>query len=225
MQPIFKNIAHGQTFETTRHLVFFGNHSSQFSLLQSSFPELQFSRIKQVHGDHTAHRSCSDLELVEADAQYSDESNLGLCISTADCMPILVYHPNSPRILAIHAGWRGVLNKITTKSTLLAYSDYRELIVFIGPHIQPQSFEIENTFRDQLLATCKQIELQTKASTENKSLVKLSAIVCAQLMEIGVLKSNIFVSSVDTFLDKNYHSYRRDKADSGRQISFICRKR
>lgn len=216
-------------FENTSYLVYFGNRESNLQKIQKEFPQINFKRIKQVHGDKSVHTSPHSIDFSkEADAHFSGEKNLGLIISTADCIPVMIYHENPKWISAIHAGWRGVLNKIvpkTIESLKKSLCSPNKMQVFIGPHIGYKSFEIENEIRDQLLATVSTPLIgATKPAREGKSLVSLSAILKAQLEEAGVNKSNIKSLEEDTVTNFLYHSYRRDKENSGRQISFIALK-
>ena len=49
---------------------------------------------------------------------YIATQEKGICIgvSTADCVPVLLYFSNPQTIAAIHAGWRGTLKRITLKA-------------------------------------------------------------------------------------------------------------
>jgi copper oxidase (laccase) domain-containing protein len=97
--------------------------------------------------------------------------------------------------------------------------------VMIGPHIQKPSFEVENDVRDLLLKSVGQAQdYHCKKISEAKSLIDLNALVKDQLSEISCLPENIFCEFIDTKTILNYHSARRDKENSGRQISWISLK-
>ena len=46
------------------------------------------------------------------DALITHEPGYCICISTADCIPILLYDRKNAVIAAVHAGWRGTVNHI-----------------------------------------------------------------------------------------------------------------
>ena len=46
------------------------------------------------------------------DALVTDLPGICLCISTADCIPVLLYDKKHQAIAAVHAGWRGTVNFI-----------------------------------------------------------------------------------------------------------------
>lgn len=81
----------------------------------------------------------------------TNQAKLALCISTADCLPIMIYSPISRWVAGIHAGWRGVASQIF-RDTLLkldAVGVPREsLQIFIGPHIQMESFEVHKDVKE-----------------------------------------------------------------------------
>ena len=94
------------------------------------FPNLQ-GRIKnglyphQTHTDNVYHITDDFLTLPESerkdrlegiDAIISNVSNVIMGISTADCIPVLVYDPEHHAAAAIHAGWKGTLKRIVEKS-------------------------------------------------------------------------------------------------------------
>lgn len=56
--------------------------------------------------------------LCGVDALITREPGYCLCISTADCVPVLVYDTKHCAVAAIHAGWRGTVAYIV-RDTLL----------------------------------------------------------------------------------------------------------
>ena len=53
--------------------------------------------------------------LCGVDALITREPGYCLCISTADCVPVLVYDTKHCAVAAIHAGWRGISNILLFK--------------------------------------------------------------------------------------------------------------
>lgn len=226
---IFKKDKLGWSIESNSHFVFFGNKLSLIENLRDQYPHFRFSRIKQVHGDKLVHSSKYSIDFSkEADAHYTEEKNLGLIVSTADCVPVLIFNQMKSNIIAIHAGWRGVLNRIIPKSIQSMCKEPTEienLKIYIGPHIGFQSFEIEDHIRNQLLNTCQKSQKDSfQPSQPGKSLVNLLSIVQGQMNDLGVDNTQIQALSEDTKTSSDLHSYRRDLENSGRQLSFIALK-
>jgi YfiH family protein len=216
----------GTLIETNSFRALLGGRDGQIDNLKLTFPKIQFKRIKQVHGDRIIHTSPHSIDFSsEADAHYTNERNLGLCISTADCIPLLLFHPNPMWISIVHAGWRGVEKRIVPKTI----SHLKKLgcqpgkmQILVGPHIQKSSFEVENKVRDQLLKSCNSSDSSYwEKISDEKSKVDLNLILKSQLLEMGIDMGLTFFEMKDTVTDQNYHSFRRDKDNSGRQLSFI----
>ncbi len=219
----------GTKIETNQFTVLFGNRNSNSDSLSQEFPHLRLKRIKQVHGDAVIHTNPHAIDFArEADAHYSNEANIALCISTADCIPVMIFHQNPKWIASIHAGWRGVEKRIVPKTiTQLVRMGCKaeELTVLVGPHIQKSSFEVGSDVRDQLLASVKNSDSQLwEKVSETKSLVDLHQVLKMQLQECGIDAHHCHFEFKNTVTDLNYHSFRRDKDNSGRQLSFIALK-
>ena len=68
---------------------------------------------------HEAEISCIDAqqqEMYGKDALVTDIPGICIAVSTADCVPVLVYAPDKKVVAAIHAGWRGTVKQIVAKT-------------------------------------------------------------------------------------------------------------
>lgn len=223
-----KEIPQGTILETEQFVAFFGKKGSEVANLKTAFPDLQFRRVKQVHGNAIVESTSkeNDFDRV-ADAHYTFEKNLGLCVITADCVPLLIYC-HSPRLVCgIHAGWRGVANRIipTAIHHLISLGARAEdMSILIGPHIQQNSFEVDRPVEEELLRAANVTAEDVVKRSGEKSYVDLRGIVFAQLFEFDIAHEQVKSLFIDTKIDNNYHSFRRDRENSGRQISFIVSK-
>lgn len=151
-------LEHGVECLIEDKVIFFGNKHFQEESMALHYPNLRVRKINQVHGDRVIEASSEDpskerieapsqvlLQAFEADGHFTGESDAALRILTADCLPVFVLDLGTDRILAVHAGWRGVENKILSKGIQQLIdlggrpTDFR---VIIGPHIRHQSFEV-----------------------------------------------------------------------------------
>lgn len=79
----------------------------------------------------------------------------GVCIgvSTADCIPVLLYDPATATVAAIHAGWRGTVAEIAAKTISVMIGKYgvspSELRAVIGPGISLRNFEVGDEVYDR----------------------------------------------------------------------------
>lgn len=192
-------------------------------IIQKKYPTLLFKRIIQTHSDIIVE---SSLIPVEADAHYTAKSNEALLISTADCMPIMIYCRQTKRIAAVHAGWRGVENKIikkTLQQLISTGSTTKDFKFWIGPHILQDSFEVDlSTF--QLLSN-SQYSLKNEDyvyTKNNKYYVNLLKIVRSQIINTISIEPDISITNIDTKINSDYYSYRRNNKAKERNLSFIC---
>ena len=80
------------------------------------------------------------------DALITHEPGYCICISTADCIPILLYDRKNAVIAAVHAGWRGTVNHIlghTLDKMRACYgTEGKEVIAVIGPGLALTAYEL-----------------------------------------------------------------------------------
>lgn len=213
----------GFIHEKDGYLIFFGKNSANLDQIKQAYPDIYFRTVHQKHTDVCV-VSCADSAETIADAHFTEEDGIGLVVKTADCMPILAYSKKKKLILAIHAGWRGVENQITAKSLIAA--NMQEAEIFFGPHILQKSFEVDLDVKDQLekvyLQHTQTPHAQVIESKENKFFIDLKTIVKHQIHSLAI-PFNLHELTIDTVSDIRFHSYRRDKHTSGRNLSFIAR--
>ncbi len=204
----------------------------------------RLAEASQVHGvrllDVDAFESAGALDATgvrreEADALVTSSRDVAVGVRTADCVPLLVSDPARRVVCAIHAGWRGAVDGIVTRSvrSLLAEHDVRAdtLLVAIGPHIRVASFEVgdevveavraalPSTTRDAAIARAGEAIVRSEGARAH---VSLATLVLAQLLDVGVRSENIDDVGGDTCAERaRFHSHRRDGARSGRQLSVI----
>ncbi len=211
---------------------FFGKKNSSLENLQRIYPQYQFLKIKQVHGDQLHNWENFEGPLVEADGHSTNLKKAALLIATADCAPILIVHPHSMTVMALHAGWRGVASRIIPRAIQQLVSkgaNAEEIFVIVGPHIHQNSFEVEEDVCSKLMASSLKIDPSAQAwishsNLNGRFLVDLNAIVKLQISEFEIPTDQVFNLLLDAFSDLRFHSFRRDKDQAGRQLSFVVRK-
>ncbi len=213
----------GFSIQTSHFHILFGSKNSNLEKLKEKYA-YHFQSIKQIHKDNIVFGID---ELVEADAQYTDLFQKALCITTADCVPIFICDPIQKKIAAIHAGWRGVSLRILPKTInfLLARGSVaKSLYVFIGPHIQKNSFEVDQEVKDLILKSIHTSSENLYEYKNKKYFVDLNLSIKLQLEEFEIQPDHLFDLHIDTYIDQRFHSFRRDKEISGRQLNFIVLK-
>lgn len=165
--------------------------------------------------------------LLEAqDAVVTREKGVCIGVSTADCVPVLMYDAQAEVIAAVHAGWRGMVKRIPVKALMAMTklgAEPSRVKVAVGPSIGPESFEVGeevvDAFLDEGFHPCILSRQWAKPH------IDLWQACCMQLEEVGVQLRNMQFAGVDTFeLHNEYFSARRLGINSGRIFSGIMMK-
>jgi len=192
---------------------------------------LVFSR--QVHEDTVLAVTSADCHAdlfsevpYDADGLITDEKGLPLVVFVADCIPILLYDPETPAIGAVHAGWRGTVMDIAGKAVSEMCRNYgskpENIRAAIGQGIGFCCFE---TGPEVPGAVRKLLEKDAEdfiKSKGEKSMVDLKGVNRFLLERRGVLPSNIEVSDECTSCSNNkYWSHRATNGRRGVSGAFI----
>lgn len=210
---------------TSEFHIFFGKNTTTIDQLKSEYQNYEFRLIKQTHSDICI-QSKTGSENTEADAHFTTEKNKALIARTADCLPIMIYDSTAETVLSVHAGWKGVENRIFQKS--IEKTQLKDLQIFIGPHIHKQSFEVDTDVYQKLhtsylsgLKNKKYLEMDIFEKVVNKFHIDLKKIVMSSLDEKIV--TQLTDLNFDTLTRTDFHSYRRDRENAGRNLSFIVK--
>lgn len=76
----------------------------------------QIASLWQVHGNVIACVDRPTSRQVKADALLTMTPGLTLTIRTADCQNILLFDPTNNALALVHAGWKGMRQKILTRA-------------------------------------------------------------------------------------------------------------
>ena len=163
-------------------------------------------------------------ELLEGiDAAMTDIPQVILGISTADCIPVVVYDPEHHAAAAIHAGWKGTVLRIVEKAIDEMAKSYgtkpEQCTVAIGPGISQESFEVGTEVLDQFCNAGFQMDDVTQWMPNTKvgeqpamkPHIDLKEVNRLQLTGKGIKEQNITVSPIDTFTDERFFSARREQ--------------
>lgn len=165
-------------------------------------------------------------ELQEIDAVVTHLKEFCLCVSTADCVPILLYDKVKQVIAAIHAGWRGTVGRIVEKTLGVMKLQYgtegKDVIACIGPSISLESFEVGDEVYDAFAEAG--FDMSRIARKYKKWHLDLWEANRMQLLAHGVLPENIEVANICTYQNyEDFFSARRLGIKSGRILSGIMK--
>lgn len=176
------------------------------------------------------------------DALMTNLQSVCIGVSTADCIPVLLYDPENHAICAIHAGWRGTVKRIVVKAIEAMKEAYgtqpQHLVAQIGPGIHLDSFEVGDEVYEAFDQAGFEMELISKKLPSSDSGSKFFTLHPSfftskwhidlpecnrlQLITAGLSPQNIKVSPVCTYQQAaDYFSARRLGIDSGRIFTGI----
>lgn len=166
---------------------------------------------KQVHSPDSIH--AADFRPgMAADGIFTDSNQHLISILTADCLPLLAYHPDGV-VAAIHAGWRGLFDDVipNTLAKLL-----RNPVVAVGPAIGVCCYEVGQDLARQFEA---KFGPEVVDFTKPKPHLNLALVALQQLQQAGV--EQFEVAHICTYCHPDlFFSYRRE-GSAGRMMSFI----
>jgi len=155
-----------------------------------------------------------------ADAMITDKKNIFLMIKTADCFPIVFYDPKNNVVSAIHAGWRGTIEKIFNtvllKMVLTFNCKPEDILAGIGPGIRECCFKHKALVQEKLPEWKKFIKTDKKGWKS----VDLAEFIKHQLIDAGIKKGNIEEMKICTSCDKNFFSHFRSLKTGEKQGRF-----
>lgn len=149
--------------------------------------------LQQVHGRgvvaldaHTAHGT-------EADACLTRAPGVACTVMVADCLPLLYTDARGSFVAAAHAGWRGLAGAggVGVLEALHAALGVQaqEIMVWLGPCIGPQAFEVGSEVRAAFEAHDRQAAACFRAAPgPGKWLADLPALARQRLAALGVTR-------------------------------------
>lgn len=165
-------------------------------------------------------------DLPAGDVWVTASADVVLTIRTADCVPILLVAPRARAVAAVHAGWRGTLDGAIEAAiaALMARYDAHpdEMSAAIGPAIGGCCYEFGSE-HFQAFAERFGDEVATAWHREgDASYLDLRAVCRRALERARIARDAIHVVGPCTAEHPDeLHSYRRDGAHAGRQLSYI----
>lgn len=175
----------------------------------------------QTHTDRIAIISDNQKNNIEADGLITNKAGFGIVISLADCCGIALYDRKKKIIAAVHSGWRGTNLNITSKAIGMMieqfHSEPQDILAYISPCAGSEGYEVGDDVAVYFPKYIRKI-------SEKKYLLDLKQAILEEIITSGIPNENIEISGKSTISNNSYHSFRRDKDNSGRMGLFIALK-
>jgi YfiH family protein len=166
--------------------------------------DLPIALPRQVHGTRIALATRGARP--EADGLVTTAAGLGVGVVTADCVPVLLVDRRARAAAAVHAGWRGAAGGVHEAAVA-------------GPAIGGCCYEIGADVIAAFEGRTGSTTAPALSRVNGRHHLDLRTAVRLLLTAAGVRA--VAILGPCTACGGNYHSYRRDGAGTGRQLSFV----
>ncbi|MBF8680629.1 peptidoglycan editing factor PgeF [Pseudomonas fulva] len=179
--------------------------------------DIQPAWLKQVHGLAVADADPS--RVVEADASWTDRPGIACTVMTADCLPVLFCDQAGTQVAAAHAGWRGLAGGVLEATLDRLDVPPAQVLVWLGPAIGPQAFEVGLEVRDAFTAVHPEAARAfVDGERPGKLMADIYALARIRLAARGV--TAVYGGGLCTVSDERFFSYRRTP-QGGRFASLV----
>ena len=179
--------------------------------------------FNQVHGKRVLVGRPTWFE-EDADAAVSDDPELLLIVSAADCFPVLFHDPVHGAVGAAHCGWRGTASRLVADVVATMGREYgtdpADLLVAVGPGIRGGCYQVSVDVVDRFEAA----GFPESVSTPDGEgfLLDLESAVLMTLTDAGVPEESVeFLRRCTHCEPEAFYSHRRDAGHTGRLWGFV----
>ncbi len=147
----------------------------------------------------------------------------GICLGVlfADCVPLFFFDPVRRAVAAVHAGWRGTAGRIAVAAVETMReecgSSPGDLEVFVGPAAGACCYEVSHHVADAF-------DRRDVRNDGGRLFLDLKGANARQLADAGVSAGRVQIHPSCTIEEPQFHSHRRDGAQSGRLLGVIALK-
>lgn len=191
---------------------------------------------RQIHADGVAvvgaadaGRGSTEEESIvkDADALVTAEPGLALCVTLADCVPVVIFDPESRVVGLAHAGWGGTVARISSRTVEVMRErfgcDPASLVAAVGPSIGAAGYEVGTDVIEKAGAAYgDQAAEILEPSEDGKALFDLWAANRIDLEGAGLAGERIEICGVasDQHLE-DFYSHRHEGGQTGRFITVV----
>lgn len=151
----------------------------------------------------------------QADAYITNEKGIVTMITTADCVPLIIYDPDNNVIANVHSGWKGTLKQVYIKVLNKMVKEFntklQNVIICMGPAIGKCCFTSkEKSFKNKFTEIWKNEKDYIEKDSDDTYHIDLKYVIKQDVLAQGVLPRNIYDAPICTKCNSaDFYSYRR----------------
>lgn len=218
-----------QHFFGTRHAPTIAALTAEASSSRVGAPVMVVS-VKQVHGTEALiiDRPVPATATFSGtwDALVTNQPGVMVTVKTADCVPVLIHDVHHGVVAAVHAGWRGAIAGIVTKTLDLMKREFGSEPMMtrlaIGPSAGPCCYEVDHAVLEPLRQYHPYWQAVVRQCSPSRGLLDLRALIRRQVTAMGVASEQVETVDLCTICTPSrFYSYRRDGVVNGTMVSGI----
>ncbi len=177
--------------------------------------------LHQVHGSHCIEASMATLgERPQADAAWTRQRHLSVCVVTADCVPVVLCDRDASVVGVAHGGWRGLVGGVLPALVNALPVPAAAMVAWLGPAIGPRAYEVGEDVAEAVAALPDGALLARDCLVDGrrpgKYQLDLFTLSERLLERAGVMR--VFSDRLCTYSDGRFYSYRRE-GSTGRLVT------
>jgi polyphenol oxidase len=193
-----------------------------------------FVFANQVHGDGVAVVTAADrgrgvfdhaTAVLATDALVTADGGVVLCVTTADCVPVVLFDERTSAIGVAHAGWKGTIRHIAARTVAemsAAFgTDPADVRAALGPSIGPKSYVIG----PEVVAAANEAFPNATViaiTREGRTTFDLWRANRLNLVQVGVTADRIEAAGIDTYVATDRFFSARRHTPTGRFVGLIA---
>jgi len=180
----------------------------------------RLAALHQVHSDVCLYAAAGSRGRIgTGDALITNAAGVWIGVRTADCIPILIADLRRRAVAAIHAGWRGTLAGVASRTIEAMRRRFatspEDLAAAIGPGIGPCCYEVGSEVASQFASLFPE-----RRDLSGRTRIDLAEANRRQLAAAGVPASQIWTSGMCTCcLSERFFSWRRESHRAARMVA------
>ena len=190
------------------------------------------TNVMEVTEAHRGMGVVKERDFSDIDGLVTNVPGITLVTSYADCVPLYIVDPVKHAIGLSHSGWRGTVNNIAavtvSKMTKLYGTNPKDLVVFIGPSICRDCYEVSADVAEEFATVFGRCVFDKILHVKNNGKFKLDLWQAnfTNLIECGVCLDNIAITDICTCCNSELlFSHRASKGMRGGLCGFLTLQR